>query len=214
MDLLKPQTGDFFFTVRKIIGDRQIDFAKRLDVAQSTISKVEKNKLDDVSFQLVAKLCRECGVSITSIFNENLSNYKTSKFKKMVNPEYFVSGDIDHIFVKLIFQSLNSIEKKKIASRLNYHEEYFVYRDLKFNEFFFFMVKDVIGAKYTKAIREAAQLISKESLLELEKRHYQSSREDGGFSEFKDLFYLENIDDVFANRIKNGLRVFSRSLAV
>lgn len=179
-----PTVGDLFFTIRKINILTQVEFARRLRVVQSTVSKIEKDQFEDVPFKLISHLCREFKIHINCFHEANLIGINQKLINRIINPEFTVSGSYNHEIVRLIVNNLPKADKRIVSQKLKYHQEYFALQNIKFNEFFFYKLKLILNDKYDNALT--------------------SLHMNGKFKEeFKDLLNIETIYSTKDSNNKN-----------
>lgn len=66
---------------RKKMGISQKDLAKKINVTQSYLSKIEKERFSNVNIELIMKLSNELDIDAIEIFNYFYNSYTNSNLK-------------------------------------------------------------------------------------------------------------------------------------
>lgn len=140
--------SDIIFTIRKIHKLNQVDFASKTGVAQSSISKMESNAYADITFDFIAKISSEFGISTDDFKERDLRSLPFKDISSIIDPEFLVSGFIPHEIVALILSRLSDESMRKVKKKLGYHKEYKCIKKIKFNQFFLFKLSKTIGQEY------------------------------------------------------------------
>ena len=141
---------DLIMTIRVMNNLTQTQFAKRLSIVQSTISKIEAKKIPDIPFRLVCSVSQEFNIPIESFQKQLL---KQSDFKNKIHyPSILKPYYDDHdLFrsktIKILLDTICEITKEDIYDYLKLKRSLLMIDDIHFN----INILDKIEQKYSKS---------------------------------------------------------------
>lgn len=133
----KFSIGQLCEMVRRLHGLTQIEFAQKLNVVQSTVSKIESDIWLDVPFSYINSVSNIFDIPIRHFQDGYLTFKSSSKFKKAESllPERFIN---DHKYssqtIFSILNSINEISKGCIFKKLRLRISYFCAIELRFSD--------------------------------------------------------------------------------
>ncbi|MCT4643147.1 MAG: helix-turn-helix domain-containing protein [Bacteriovoracaceae bacterium] len=148
--MYKFTTGEVFEAIRLESGLKQAEVAKKLDVAQSTISKMERNFHEDVSFGLILGFCDLVGYDI-KYFQSGFINKIPSRLAKNINSKFIGK---DGFSVRLAYEFVKKIDEKvekDLYKLLKIKKSLFVFSSFKFTPHFFKFLQKHFPSEYEEA---------------------------------------------------------------
>lgn len=104
------QVGRLIKNLRKENNLTMIDFAKRIDISQPSLSRIESGN-QEVTFSLLEKICREFNISLSQFFRKLEGKTELFTFEKSEEKNINIEQELDDELNKLI--SSLSVEQKK-----------------------------------------------------------------------------------------------------
>ena len=110
--------GELFEALRRVDGLSQVQLAKELDIVQSTISKMERNVSDVITFDLVNKMSSLSGTDLRCFQKGFLSN-APKKLKSILPATYTRSAEFSARSVFLLLEEIYPQKSNNLISDPN-----------------------------------------------------------------------------------------------
>jgi transcriptional regulator with XRE-family HTH domain len=136
--------GELFEALRRVDGLSQVQLAKELNIVQSTISKMERNVSDVITFDLVNKMSSLSGTDLRCFQKGFLSN-APKKLKNILPATYTRSAEFSARSVFLLLEEMNKLTPKDIYTEIKINRVYFSFSKLKLSQYFMWSLTQKFG---------------------------------------------------------------------
>ncbi len=144
--------GEMTYTIRKVNKLTQVEYAKTLNVSQSTISKIEKDFFDDVPFSLISKISTMFHVPIAYFQSGLLPIRKTKTITKTIPSIYIDNGVFQAKTIFLLLNKLQSMGFPKIYKELALPYQYLCLSNISYSYEFIDILYSLVQDKLLDAI--------------------------------------------------------------
>jgi transcriptional regulator with XRE-family HTH domain len=136
--------GELFEALRRVDGLSQVQLAKELDIVQSTISKMERNVSDVITFELVNRMSSLSGTDLRCFQKGYLSN-APKKIKSILPATYTRSAEFTARSVFLLLEEMDKLTPTNIYTEIKINRVYFSFAKLKLSQYFMWSLTQKFG---------------------------------------------------------------------
>ncbi len=139
--------GDLIYLIRCLSGLNQEEFAKAVGVVQSTISKIERNILEDITFKTVNEISARFKVPLKCFQTLSIRVNRKEDLNRIIPQKFYENGTYSSETILNLLNGLNEDELAIIKERLKFEKQFLLISNVRYNDYFCHRLKRLFDSE-------------------------------------------------------------------